>query len=76
MKRRMISFALLLVLIITVLPVPAEAASVRLPIYTGDLQVDYMAEVLLSQMDLRGKSDLEKIGTVYDWIILNCTRQP
>ena len=76
MKKRVLSIILLLTLLLTALPVQAEAASARLPIYTGDLQVDYMAEVLLSQMDLQGKSDLEKIGTVYDWIILHCTRQP
>lgn len=74
MKKRILSIFLLLTLLITALPLPAQAASNRLPIYVGNLQVDYMAEVLLSQMDLRGKSDLEKIQTVYDWIILNCTR--
>ena len=74
MKRRLISLFLILILLFTALPLPVRAASSRVPIYVGNLQVDYMAEVLLSQMDLQGKSDLEQIQTVYDWIILHCTR--
>ena len=76
MKRRMLSLALVLALVFGILPAAAQAAPTRLPIYVGDLQVDYMAEVLLSQMDLSGKSDLEKIQTVYEWIIRTSTRDP
>ena len=75
MKRRILSLALVLALVFGALPA-VQAAPARLPIYVGDLQVDYMAEVLLSQMDLSGKSDLEKIQTVYEWIIRTSTRDP
>lgn len=74
MKKRILSLFLLLALVVTALPLPARAASARTPIYVGDLKVDYMAEVLLSEMNLSGKSDLEKIQTVYDWIVHNCYR--
>ena len=74
MKKRILSIVLVLAMVFTLLPVSVSAASRRIPIYVGNLQVDYMAEVLLSEMDLRGKSDREKIQTVYDWIVNNCTR--
>ena len=74
MKKRILSIVLVLAMVFTLLPVSISAASRRIPIYVGNLQVDYMAEVLLSEMDLRGKSDREKIQTVYDWIVNNCTR--
>ena len=75
MKKRILSLLLLLALVLTALPVPAEAASARVPIYVGDLKVDYLAESLLAEMNLSGKTDVEKIQTVYDWIVHNCTRQ-
>ena len=74
MKKRILSIVLVLAMVFTLLPVSVSAASRRIPINVGNLQVDYMAEVLLSEMDLRGKSDREKIQTVYDWIANNCTR--
>ena len=76
MKKRVLSLVLLLALVFTALPIPVRAASARVPIYVGDLKVDYLAQTLLSEMDLSGKTDLEQIQTVYDWIIHNCTRQP
>lgn len=75
MKTRICSFLLALALLLTALPVPVRAASARIPIYVGDLKVDYLAESLLADMELDGKSDLEQIETVYDWIVHNCTRQ-
>lgn len=74
MKKRILSFVLLLALVVASLPVSGQAASARLPIYCGDLRVDYLAEQLLSQMELGLKTDRERIGVVYDWIIRNCTR--
>lgn len=74
MKKRVFSMLLMLVLVLTALPVTGQAAQQRLPIYCGDLRVDYLAEELLAQMDLSGKSAVEQIGTVYDWMVQNCTR--
>jgi len=44
------------------------------PIYFGDWQIDYMANEILKEIDLEGKSDVERIRAVYDWIIVNCER--
>jgi len=74
MKKRMISVVLLLALVLTMLPVSALAATPRLPIYLGYIEVDYMAEEILKEIPTAGKSDREKILAVYDWIIANCKR--
>jgi len=74
MKRKWIALALALVLIATVLPVPAMAASHRIPIYIGYADVDYMADQILKSIDTEGKSATEQIAAVYDWIITNCQR--
>ena len=72
MKRR-ISAILALVLVLTLLPIGVSARTVRVPIYTGDLTVDYMAEQILNRLDLSG-NDWENIATVYDWVIANSER--
>ena len=44
------------------------------PIYFGDVYIDYMASEILKEIDLDDKSDVERIRAVYDWIIVNCER--
>ena len=67
--KRVLSLLLLCTLVLTVLPVGANAAGTRKPIYVGNPAVDYMAEEILDDLDLEDKSDYEQIVTVYDWII-------
>ena len=74
MKTRMISLLLALVLVLTALPVPARAAAVRLPIYTGVLEADYLAEQILREIPTAGLSTEQEILAVYDWIIEHCER--
>lgn len=74
MKKRLISIALLLALILTMLPAAASAAGGRTPIYLGYYDVDYMAEAILKEIPTAGKSSTEQIRAVYDWIIANCNR--
>lgn len=47
----------------------------RTPIFSGDVFVDYMAEVILKSIPTDGKTDAQKIAAVYDWIIRNCKRE-
>lgn len=72
--KRFLSLILLLALLLTALPVSASAANVRKPIYLGNLAVDYMADEILRGLELDGKSEYDKILTVYDWIIDNSER--
>lgn len=72
--KRVLSLFLLLALVVTALPVSASARTQRVPIYVGDLAVDYMAQQILADLDLEGKSDYDQILTVYDWIIENGER--
>ena len=72
--KKIISMILLLALVLTAVPVSASAETARTPIYVGNLAVDYMAEEILQRLDLDGKSDYDKIVTVYDWIIANGER--
>lgn len=44
------------------------------PLRTGDARVDYLADELLKQIPTAGQTDAQKIQTVYDWIIRNCSR--
>ena len=44
----------------------------EVPIYLGEPQIDYMAEEILKEIDVAGKSDRDRILAVYDWIIVNC----
>ena len=78
MKKRVLSLLLTLTLLTGLLPVAAFAAQDRqygdVPIYFGDVYIDYMASEILKEIDLEGKSDVERIRAVYDWIIVNCER--
>lgn len=76
MKKRLISLLLVFALL-AALPCGAAAASHNygsVPIYIGYCDVDYLAEELLREIPTEGKSDVEKIRAVYDWIIRNCQR--
>lgn len=74
MKRRILSIVLLICLLLTAMPVQAQAASVRAPIYLGVLEADYMAEQILSEIPTDGLSAENQILAVYDWIIEHCVR--
>lgn len=71
--KRTVSVLLAVSLLLAVLPVSAGAAAPRVPIYVGDLTTDYLAEQILSTLDVSG-SDWENIATVYDWVIENSQR--
>lgn len=78
MKKRILSLLLALFLLAAALPVSAAAEDARLygtvPIYTGYVDLDYMAQQILKDIDTAGKTDREKVLAVYNWIILNCRR--
>ena len=78
MKKRILSLLLALSLLVAALPVSAFAADARLygtvPIYTGYVDLDYMAQQILKEIKVTGKTDREKILQVYNWIIRNCER--
>lgn len=78
MKKRILSLLLALSLLVAALPVSAVAEDARLygtvPIYTGYVDLDYMAQELLKEIKVTGKTDREKILQVYNWIIQNCER--
>ena len=76
MKKRILSLLLALSLLVAALPVSAAAEDARLygtvPIYTGYVDLDYMAQEMLKEIQVTGKTDREKILQVYNWIIRNC----
>jgi len=77
MKKRILSLALVLTLLLGALPVGAQAASYAYgtrPIFVGDARADYMAEQILSQIPTAGKTPAGKIAAVYDWIETHCVR--
>lgn len=78
MKKRVFSLLLTLALLTGLLPTAALAAKDRqygdVPIYFGDVYIDYMASEILKEIDLAGKDDVERIRAVYDWIVRNCQR--
>lgn len=78
MKKRLLSLLLVLTLLLAALPVTVAAEDARLygtvPIYTGYVDLDYMAQEILEEINVTGKTDREKIQQVYNWIILNCER--
>ena len=78
MKKRILSLLLALCLLLAALPVTAAAEDAKLygtvPIYTGYVDLDYMAQEMLKEIQVTGKTDREKILQVYNWIILNCER--
>lgn len=78
MKKRLLSMLLALALLAGMLPVTAVAAEGKVygevPIYMGYPDLDYMAEEILKEIDLSGKTPRERIRAVYDWIIYNCRR--
>ena len=78
MKKRVLSLLLTVALLMSLLSTGAFAAKARkygdVPIYFGDVYIDYMANEILKEIDLEGKDDVERIRAVYDWIVLNCER--
>lgn len=78
MKKRILSLLLILCLLLAALPMTAAAEDAKLygtvPIYTGYVDLDYMAQEMLKEIQVTGKTDREKILQVYNWIILNCER--
>lgn len=77
MYKRIISFALVLVLLFSALPFEALAATKKygsVPIYTGHAEVDYMASRVLAKIKTKGLTKEKQIQAVYDWIIKNCER--
>ena len=78
MKKRLLSMLLALALLAGMLPVTAAAADSKVygevPIYMGYPDLDYMAEEILKEIDLGGKTDRDRIRAVYDWIIYHCAR--
>ncbi|MBR5536497.1 MAG: S-layer homology domain-containing protein [Clostridia bacterium] len=77
MKKRVLSLLLTVALLVGLLPTAAFAADRKygdVPIYFGDVYIDYIAEEILKEIDLEGKNDVERIRAVYDWIVLNCER--
>ncbi len=74
MKKRILSLFLLAALVIAVLPLQAGAVSPKVPIYVGNMAVDYMANEILKEIPTRGLTSEQQIQAVYDWIIANCAR--
>lgn len=73
--RKCISVLLVLAMLLMTLPVDTYAVNgARTPIYLGYADIDYMAEEILKEIPMDGKTDREKIRAVYDWIIKNCSR--
>lgn len=65
----------LCLLMLTPTTLAAGVRQDRTPIFSGDVFVDYMAEVILKSIPTDGKTDAQKIAAVYDWIIRNCKRE-
>ena len=75
MKKRWTAAALVLALVLALWVPGVQAAGGRVPIYLGDMEVDYMAEEILGELPTAGKSAKEQIALVYDWIIDNFHRE-
>ncbi|MBQ9967677.1 MAG: S-layer homology domain-containing protein [Oscillospiraceae bacterium] len=71
--KRLLSLLLISAMLFVMLPT-ASAKEIRKPIYVDDLAVDYMAEVILDRLELESLPEIDKIRTVYDWIIANSER--
>lgn len=69
MKTKLIAFILLTAILIGA-AVPAFAAEKK-PIYLGYADTDWMAEEILKEIPLQGKSDKDKAASIYDWVIQN-----
>ena len=76
MKKKIISFLLISVMLVALLPTHIFAVGRygSMPIYLGYADVDYMADEILKEIPTAGKSATEQIRAVYDWIITHCTR--
>lgn len=74
MKKRILSLFLLAALVIGILPLHAGAVGSKVPIYVGNMAVDYMANEILKEIPTKGLSSQQQIQAVYDWIIANCAR--
>lgn len=76
MKKRITACIMIIAMLLSVLPAGTLAANRygNMPIYLGYYDVDYMADEILKEIPTAGKSPVEKIRAVYDWIITHCTR--
>lgn len=77
MKKRLLALVLTCCMVLAMLPISAaaEGAYGNAPIYTGYVDLDYMADQVLKEIDTAGKNDRDTILTVYNWIIQNCKRE-
>lgn len=77
MKKRLLALALTCCMLLALLPVSAAAESAygKAPIYTGYVDLDYLADQILKEIDTAGKNDRDTILAVYNWIIQNCERE-
>lgn len=79
MKKRSLPILLITALLLALLPAGAMAAQQQyvtssVPILIGYADLDYMADQILSEIPTEGKTAVEQIRAVYDWIIKNCRR--
>jgi len=74
MKKRYLALLLAVLMFIPCMPA-VSAAGERVPIYTANMTADYLAQQLLKEIPTEGKTPVEQIRAVYDWIILNCKRE-
>jgi hypothetical protein len=74
-KKRIFSLLLLVALTVSMLPGALAAdADKKIPIYIGYADVDFMAREILKEIPTAGKTDVEQIRAVYNWIIQNNAR--
>ena len=77
MNKKVISLILITAILLSIFAPCAFAAGTygNAVIYSGYSSTDYAVDKLLSKIQVNGKSKVEQIRTVYDWIIKNCSRE-
>ncbi len=53
--------------------VTKDYKELNIPILTGDVNVDYAAEVICNKVIKKNMSQQEKVRALYDWVVDNCT---
>lgn len=53
--------------------VTKSVKKITTPIYTGNRDVDYAAEVICKKVIKKGMSQQQKVKALYDWVVNNCT---
>lgn len=78
MTKRALSLMLTFVMLLSLISLPAAATEPKygnIPILIGYADADYMAEQILSEIQIpAGSDDRAIIRAVYDWVIRNCDR--